>query len=447
MQYLTLLKEAYSARLRELQLSKAEPAKLDDLRRRLKALGGDSPPVVTPEPLASIQPPEPSRVVPPPIPEAPTLKEPAVAPPLPSAGVKEEPPLLLERTASAEAARGSDAFAAKRYEQAAALFAQAIKLGETLTPEQRDEWAYSRLHGVAVQLNRGQNSEQKLTELAQEVDSVAKNCSARLLPFTKQLREKLPASPALSPTPTSVAVETKEWEKVETTNFRIWHRGQVKFAREIGDVAEAARNEMSKRWYGAGLNEWAPRCDVYVHLDGATYAKATGKPATHPGHSIVELKAGQVSARRIDLRSDEPTLLDGPLPHEVTQVLLIGLFSEQQLPRWAMIGMSALAESPAEVRKYARTLPQLLQGGKIIQVAAFLEMNDFSPTMPVDAFYAESVSLVTFLVQRKDAKTFAAFIREAPRRGFDRALHTNYGIRDAGELQTLWLKAISAMRE
>ena len=181
-----------------------------------------------------------------------------------------------------------------------------------------------------------------------------------------------------------------------------------------------------------------PRCDVYLHPSAAEYTKATGK--TGLGHSTVGRAAGRIASRRIDLRADEPALLDGPLPHEVTQVLLSDLFAEQPLPRWAMIGMAALSESPQEVGRYRQSIPGLLKGGKLEYVGPFLDREGFGDPKEITAFYAQSVSLVAYLVEQKGPKAFAAFLREAPRRGYAKVLTTHYEFKDAAELQSRWLR-------
>ena len=55
-------------------------------------------------------------------------------------------------------------------------------------------------------------------------------------------------------------------------------------------------------------------------------------------------------------------------------------------------------------------------------------------------------SLVAYLVELKGAKAFAAFLREAPRRGYAKALTTHYGFKDAAELQAKWLRHAVAAR-
>jgi hypothetical protein len=130
------------------------------------------------------------------------------------------------------------------------------------------------------------------------------------------------------------------------------------------------------------------------------------------------------------------------LPSEVTQVVLADLFADQPLPRWALVGMAALSESPEELARFQRAVPGMLRDRKLFAVGPFLDQSKFPDAAAVTAFYVESVSLVAFLVERKGPKAFATFLREAPRRGYGRALLSHYGFKDAADFQDQWVKHV-----
>lgn len=440
-QYLATLKDAYAAHLRNLQLQRADAAVIDSVRRRLQAVGGSTSDASPAGPrsegqggaAADIRPPAPP---PPPIPDPPESVPLAAV----KAPVAEDPfqqPVRKDAGAGNELARASAAFAAKHYPQAAGLFAEADRKKQPFTPAQRDEWAYCRLHAVAVRLNRGAEANAALPELGREAEEAMRLASDRLKPFGTQvldeIRRRGPAGPVSVPA---------GWQVVEAGSFRVLHRGAPAVAAEVSRTAEAARGAMYERWAGPAGGPWAPRCDIFLHPTGAEYARATGKPADQAGHSTVGVKGERVVSRRIDLRADDPALLDGTLPSEVTQVLLAELYAEQPLPRWAVVGMSALAESPEGVARYQRAVPGLLKEKQLFAVGPFLDRAGFPAPDAVTAFYAESVSLVAYMVSLRGPKAFAAFLREAPRRGYAKALATHYGIKDPAELQERWVRHV-----
>jgi hypothetical protein len=122
--------------------------------------------------------------------------------------------------------------------------------------------------------------------------------------------------------------------------------------------------------------------------------------------------------------------------------VLADLFADQPLPRWAIVGMAALSESPEGVARYRRAVPALLHEKKLFAVGPFLDQPNFPEPASVTGFYAESVSLVSFLVELKGPRAFATFLREAPRRGYARALTSHYGFKDPAELQDRWVKHV-----
>jgi hypothetical protein len=377
--------------------------------------------------------------LPPPLPEPPVDLGPAPDIKAPPATLDDpfQQPLREEPKAAAadNAARASAAFAAKRYAQAAALFVEAVKAKESLTAAQRDEWAYCRLHAVGNRLNREPVDAATAAALGREVESAIRDASPRMMAFGNQLLGEIRQRSASGVITAAAAVA---WEVIEGKNFRVHHQMNKEVATEVAAVAEQVRVAMYERWHGPAPAEWTPRCDIFLHPTASDYAKATGK--TGPGHSTVAQSGGRATSRRIDLPADEPTLLDGPLPHEVTQVLLADLFAEQALPRWAMIGMAALAESPQEVGRYRQSIPALLKGSKLEYVGPFLDREGFGDPKEITAFYAQSVSLVAYLVELKGSKAFAAFLREAPRRGYAKVLATHYGFKDTADLQSKWLR-------
>lgn len=433
--FLSLLRETYTALLRDLQLRQADGATVESVRRRLQALDRTSTAPTTPAPssdlAATVRPPTP------PIPDAPLGPGPTRSP----VGPGDDPfqqPVREPATGDGTVQRASAAFAAGRYAEAAKLFGEVAGRAASLSAAQRNEWAYSRLHGVAMRLNAGNVTPADLADLTREVDEARKAGSEQLGSFGNQLLAEIRRR---SPTGAGRPIDA-DWQVTQTASFRVLHRGQAALAAEIGQTAEAARKDMYDRWAGSPAAQWAPRCDIYLHPTAADYAKATGKPAGSPGHSTVGTAGGRVVSRRIDLRLDEPTLMDGVLPSEVTQVVLAELFADQPLPRWALVGMAALSESPEGVARYQRAVPGLLREKKLFAVGPFLDQANFPSADNVTAFYAESVSLVSYLVELKGPKAFATFLREAPRRGYARALASHYEFKDAADLQDRWVKHV-----
>lgn len=420
--YLELMKTAYLAHLKELAGTNAESDRAEHARRQLRILD----PNIDVEKLTAVAP-----------------KTGPVARASADDGAdpfQQEP---ADRQAGPDVkARAASAFAAKRYAEAAKLFAQADRSKLALSAEERQAWSYSRLHEVAARLNRGDAAGPALADLEKEAEDAVHLGGPSLEKFGQQVLatiRKRKSTPARGPT-----AVPEGWQAHEGESFRVFYRQSKKHATEAAAAAEQLRAATFEKWSGPAGAVWSPRCDLWLHETAAEYARETQKPAASPGHSSVGVKDGRVVVRRIDLRCDEPELLTAALAREVAYVVISDLFADQPLPRWADVGMTTLSAPPAEAGRYVRALPRLTREKQFLGVRQLLKTAEFPEADRITAFYVESVSLVDYLVRLKGPKAFANYLREAPRRGYEEALQRHYGFKDANELQEKWLKSVAA---
>ena len=192
-------------------------------------------------------------------------------------------------------------------------------------------------------------------------------------------------------------------------------------AAAVTAAAERHRSALFERWSGPPAGPWAVPCEVVIHRDAAAFAAATGQPPEATGRATVTLDAGRVTARRLDLRADDPTLLDDALPRELTHVVLADLFPYRAPPAWAEAGMAVLAMSAVERDRYRRTLPKSYQARELIPLAALFELTA-PPADRATGFHVGSTSVVDFLVRWKGDKAFKGFLTDAQRYGQTAAL-------------------------
>jgi hypothetical protein len=155
----------------------------------------------------------------------------------------------------------------------------------------------------------------------------------------------------------------------------------------------------------------------------------------------VQRDQGRIISRRIDLRSDRPDPLREALPHELTHVVLADTFPEQLCPLWADEGLAVLADIASKRAGFRQDLAEALDRGETFAMAELLRLDNYPAAHRQQVFYGQSLSLVEFLLRRKDAETFCTFVRRATSHGYDAALAEAYGISDVGELERLWRKA------
>ena len=228
------------------------------------------------------------------------------------------------------------------------------------------------------------------------------------------------------------------WQVVETSNFRV-HATDDSLAGQIADIAECTRIELYRTWYG-GLpqSNWTPKCDIYVHNSAEQYARVTRQGSASPGHSQTGIERGRIASRRVDLRRDGTDVLYAVLPHEITHVVIADRFTAKPMPRWADEGMAVLTEPLEKKRAHLRNLGDYMKRGHVYSASQLMTMADYPSGANWPMFYAESVCMVEFLVERGGAEKFIEFMEQSVRGGYESALNRVYGLAGFEELDRTW---------
>ncbi|MBX7103958.1 MAG: hypothetical protein K1X57_07745 [Gemmataceae bacterium] len=337
-------------------------------------------------------------------------------------------------------------FATKNYSAARREFDRLREGGVAFGGEQKSQYAYCLLHDSVAAINAGRAPRADIErDIRFAMNLVPQD--ARLNAFANQVLQELPAgreSPATAPTPGPIAVRHadagKNWTRSESTNFRLTHSQDRGYAEKFLAAAEQHRLAAFAKWGTATPAAWKTPCEIVLHATGTAYAEATKQSPTAPGHSSIRSAGGKITARRIDLRADNPELANVTMPHEITHIVLGDLFVDAPLPRWADEGMAVLAEPRTQVDRYLKTMIRLRQEGKLVPLAQILGKSEYPDAASVTVFYVESVSVVEFLVNQKGPAEFAAFMRDSSG-GLEAALRSHYGINDVATLQDRWLRA------
>jgi hypothetical protein len=227
------------------------------------------------------------------------------------------------------------------------------------------------------------------------------------------------------------------WQSAQTPNFRLWHQQSHEDAERVLVAAERARSRVYEKWFGKDGPTWEVRCELYLYPNRETYRTATGLPDSAPGNAQTTNEGQRIITRRIDLRGDWPDLADGVLPHEVTHIVLAELFVGGPVPCWANEGIAVLNEPADNVAQHLRNLPRHRDEGALYNLRELVELTDYPDPRYLGVFYAQSVSLVQFLVKEKGAAALPEFLRCVRRAGYGPALRRHYGL-TFEELEKRW---------
>ena len=234
-----------------------------------------------------------------------------------------------------------------------------------------------------------------------------------------------------------VAADANGWSMAETRNFRIWHYHSRKVVEKAARSAEDARTAALTRWFTEAGDDWRPRCDLYLYSAPADFSRFSGVPETVPGVATTRCDNGRVVSRRIDLCIAAEYCFEAVLPHEVTHSVLAGSFPDNPLSIWANEGIAVLSEPRSRIDLHLRKLPEYREQDQLYTVRQLFHLGEYPEPRSLGPFYAQSVSLVEFLVKEKDAQTVTEFLRDGLSDGYEKSLQKHYGW-TFKELESRW---------
>jgi hypothetical protein len=350
-------------------------------------------------------------------------------------------------------AQAEDEFARRRYGDAWKLYEDAHRTDPNVTRGCHERWAYCKLHHVVEQINNTDALSCDWRALEREVRN-----AVALAPKLKkagdgllaQIEDRRGTAPPAAPASAEGFVrhgprDAQGWEVAETQHFRILHKQSRAFAERTAQVAEQTRLVMHRKWFGVDGEPWEFKCQIFLHASARDYSNHTGQPSNFPGHSHIERdpSTGRIISRVIHLHCEDPeTLVNAILPHEATHVVLAGRFGKAKLPRWADEGMAVLTEPATMVEKHRRNLSRC--AGELFRLDELMQMQEYPQARRISAFYAQSVSLVSYLCGLRDPRTFARFMNDGLRDGYESALRRHYGIQGFSDLQGRWSQHVAA---
>jgi hypothetical protein len=223
--------------------------------------------------------------------------------------------------------------------------------------------------------------------------------------------------------------------------------GRPRLAARLAREAERVRLAQLRKWLGdAPIPPWSPRCDIYLFPSRRLLVKLSGGDSK-TGSAVSapsRLYRGRIMSRRINLAADDAGLFVRTLPHEISHVVLDGLLA-RDVPLWAHEGLATL-EEPEESQQAAEAVVAAHRAaGRTFSVQALFGMGRYPDREYLQLFYAQSYSLVRFLVEAGGRPRLLAFLRGARPGRVEAALRQNYGWSYL-ELQQLWMQSIATPR-
>jgi RNA polymerase sigma factor (sigma-70 family) len=206
-----------------------------------------------------------------------------------------------------------------------------------------------------------------------------------------------------------------------------------RIVRLVGEAAERLRKSEAIRWLGKELPTWFEPCAVNVQMRDRGRGHAT----------TLRFERDRVLGRKMELEGTLEMVLANGLPHEMTHAVLADVF-RAPIPRWADEGAAILAEDAEEQERHFALMRQFRsEPQRLIPLKRLLPMNEF-PGNQTALLYVQGYTLTRFLVERKDRKTFLAFLKQGMSGdGWDIAVKDHYGFDDVNALTDAWLAYVN----
>ncbi|MBY0589400.1 hypothetical protein K2X85_19665 [bacterium] len=227
----------------------------------------------------------------------------------------------------------------------------------------------------------------------------------------------------------------------ESISFRIFQKEGFADAALI-DQLESHRASLQVKWLGGGTGRsWDPKCDIHIHATPEEFQQATKRSPDMLASTLLEIGEGRVWRRQVAIRGDIQKNFTPVILHEVTHVVLADVFRDFQVPRWLDEGI-AVAEEQSDRR--ANINRQLLEAVEVSRHSDLIELMTMAQ-FPVDrtrsdVMYAQSASLVEFLLTKKSPVALVSFAKACRHLSVEESLRRHFGFNNAQEAERAWLE-------
>ncbi|TRZ96391.1 hypothetical protein D4R78_00145 [bacterium] len=232
--------------------------------------------------------------------------------------------------------------------------------------------------------------------------------------------------------------EAGEWRLAKSNHFIVYYKeASESFINRTIEKAEEyydqIADELGFRRYDFWL--WDKRAKIYIYDNLEDYQAATDQPSWSSG--IVSPKD-----KIIKTFLDAHGFFDRTLPHEMGHIIFrefVG-FDNHAIPVWLDEGVASLGERQ-RYSTFHILVKQAIKNGKFIQME---ELTNLSPQQmqddaSVNLFYAESISIVDYLLKEFGRDRFVFFCQTLrDKRDLKGALSYAYSFRDTEDLGLSW---------
>lgn len=232
-------------------------------------------------------------------------------------------------------------------------------------------------------------------------------------------------------------VSTSFWTVKKSDHFVVYFRdAPAGYVEDLIKEAEDCYNSITTKLGFTRFEDfwtWENRCKIYLYPTREDYQRATGRPGWS-GATV------DITTRTINTYLFEKDFLQIVLPHEMGHLVFREFVGyKTTLPLWLDEGIAILQE-----RQNQQDRLSLVQGlvfsGLHIPLEKLIEI-DKDNLVFAQVFYAESFSVVNFLLQKYGTDKFIDFCRYLrDKKDWKKGLRAVYGFKDISQMNDEWIE-------
>lgn len=202
-------------------------------------------------------------------------------------------------------------------------------------------------------------------------------------------------------------VDSSFWQTEKSQHFIIYYQEDTTgFVKELINQAEnyynSIVNELGFRRFD--FWSWDNRAKIYLYKSSADYLKDTKRMAW--SGAMVSIKT-----RTIKTYIGQENFFDSTLPHEMTHIIFREFVGERtDLPLWLDEGIACSQEKTSLGNRMAFAKTMINQNN-YLKFDHLFEIRDSALIVPY-TFYAESASIIIFLIKEHGGDNFLDFCRK-----------------------------------
>jgi len=245
-----------------------------------------------------------------------------------------------------------------------------------------------------------------------------------------------------------VLAAAPEWQIIKGKHFLVHYLDNSSFAEKLAGRAEEYYDSITVDLGFARFDNfwlWENRVKIFIYSSREEFAKATNAPEWASGKA-------ECNKREIFTFPGNDDFMESVLPHEMTHLVFrdfVGFKGE--IPLWLNEGVAQWEES-AKRQKLAKIARKLAVGNRHIPFDKVIRMDvkRVIASGQADNFYAQSMSMVGFLIKQHGSEKFRTFcgqIRDG--KGLDDSLRFAYpeSMRNISDFEKSWKKYVVEQQE